>query len=497
LIGTQKHAESRTIPFLLALAATGILLPLTPLATNPLHPDEALYGYWASLIASGQDAMLNTVPVDKPPLFIYTLALLFWFFGPSATAARLPALAAHLAAILLMYQLGRTLYHPRTGLLAALVMALSPFSILFAATALTDPLLVAFVLAASLAAARKKAVWAGVWLGFAAAVKQQGVFFVPLALGLLLLPSPAEGGRRRLRRAGVCLLIFAAMLIPPLLWDAARAWRPGFWLQSSLSYGPVSIGPAQLPDRLRGFLRLLAYVTASDALNRLLAVGVPVLLLAGWLFPARLPRRVADWLLAGFGGAFVFLHALVTFQIWDRYMLGIVPLIALLLARILHLPEAFFRGSDRLAVWGKWSVTLLAAALVAGLMATPAQRATRSEYPIGGDHGAFSGAAEVATYLRGHAAANVTLYHRWLGTHWRFYLFRFPYDFRFWQSAEDLARQAAANADGVQYIAFPAWKSDTPARLALAERGLRLQPVFQTFRADGAPAIFLYRIVPL
>ncbi len=488
-------STKRTLP-LLALAATGVLLPLVPLATNPLHPDEALYGYWASLIAGGQDTMLNTVPVDKPPLFLYTLALLFWIFGPSATAARLPGLVAHVAAILLTYRLGSLLYHPRTGLLAALVVALSPFSILFAATALTDPPLVALVLAASLAAARKRAVWAGVGLGVAAAVKQQGVFFVPLVLGLLLLPSPAEGGRARLRRAGVCLLVFAAMLIPPLLWDAARARRPGFWLQSSLSYGPVSLGPARLPDRLGGFLRLLAYTTASDPLNLLLAAGVPLLLLAGWRFPHRLPRRAADWVLAGFGGAFVFLHALVTFQIWDRYMLGMVPLLALLLARVLHLPAMAFAGNDRLAAWGKRGTTLLAAGLVVALMATPARRATQSAYPIGGDHGAFAGAAEVATYLRGHAGANVTLYHRWLGTHWRFYLFRFPYDFRFWQSADDLAQQAAANAGGVQYIAFPAWQSDTPARLALAERGLRLQPVFRTYRADGAPAIFLYRIVP-
>jgi hypothetical protein len=83
-----------------------------------------------------------------------------------------------------------------------------------------------------------------------------------------------------------------------------------------------------------------------------------------------------------------------------------------------------------------------------------------------------------------------------LGAHWRFYLFGFPYDLRFWQTADDLAQQAGTNAAGKQFIAFPAWQSTTPARLALSEVGLRLVPVFRTFRPDGAPAATLYQIEP-
>jgi len=138
--------------------------------------------------------------------------------------------------------------------------------------------------------------------------------------------------------------------------------------------------------------------------------------------------------------------------------------------------------------------TIVAFSLVTGLMAEPIRLAVHSAYPLGGDHGAYTGASEVAAYLRGHVGANVTLYHRWLGAHWRVYLFNFPYDFRFWQSATDLVQQAGANAGGVQYIAFPAWQSTTPAQLALSDVGLTLVPVFKTIRPDGAPAIFLYKI---
>ena len=59
-----------TVTFLSA-----IVLRIIPWLTNyPLHRDEALYGYWARLIASGQDPLLLIPWVDKPPLVLYLLA---------------------------------------------------------------------------------------------------------------------------------------------------------------------------------------------------------------------------------------------------------------------------------------------------------------------------------------------------------------------------------------------------------------------------------------
>ncbi|HHJ06935.1 MAG TPA: hypothetical protein ENK24_05505, partial [Anaerolineae bacterium] len=510
--------QSVLIPLLIILSL-GILLPLPPLSANPLHHDEALYAYWGRLIASGQDGMLNTVPVDKPPLFIYTVALFFKTLGVSKTAARIPSLIANVALIAFTYGLGKRLYGRSTGLLAALLLALSPFTILFAAAALTDPLMTAFVMAAVWAAVAKKPVWAGLSLGLAAATKQQGLFFFPLVLGAVLMKEEggrrkAEGGRQKAEGGkkmfhpsafilhpssfilppSAFLLAFAVMLLIPLIWDFERAYRPGFWLQSSLSYGPVTFGGAQFVDRLMGFVDLLKFAAGSQILNGVFLIGLPILLLLDLFF--RAPSRshaehgnekkgekaLSDWLLAGFTLAFILFHALFTFQIWDRYLLGIIPLLALLLARILHLPFAVRKFTNSQI---RHSLLALIFALTAILMAKPAQQATRSGYPIGGDHGAYYGAAETAAYLRGHAGANVTLYHRWLGAHWRYYLFDFPYDFRYWKSAEDLAAQASTNAGGTQYIALPPWQSGAEAEWALADAGLSLSPVFRTYRPDG------------
>ncbi len=483
----------------------GILLPL-PLLTSPLHHDEALYAHWARLIAGGIDPMLNTVPVDKPPLFIYTLALFFRLFGVNDIVARMPSLAAHAATLWLVFRLGSELYRPAVGLIAALLLVLSPFAVLFAPTILTDPLMVALAMASLVAAVRGKSVWAGVWLSLAVATKQQGIFFLPLTLVFLIFNPSSVKGKTLPQAMGrgktliPFLLTFALGLILPLVWDANRAYRPGFWLQSSLSYGGVTLTTGHFGDRLAGFLHLLGFATATPALNIAFAVGVALLLV--------LSRQRSDWLLAGFSAGFVMLHAAFTFQIWDRYLLGLMPLLALLAARVVFIPpnlmnaqifadfsEKYLRQSvqSALSAFYIFVVSILAAIVIFPATAT----AMRGEYPIGGDHGAYYGAAEVSAYLRGHAGANVTLYQHWLGAHWRYYLLGFPYDVRYWQSAGELTQFAAANADGVQYIAFPAWQSTTPAMLSLAAVSLQLEPVFKTYRPDGSPGIFLYRIVPV
>jgi hypothetical protein len=163
-----------------ALVAVGAGLRLSLIVGQRFHGDEAIYGYWAQLVASGQDPLLISVPLDKPPLFIYLLAGVFRLLGPTEVAARLINQAASVAAVPLTYWLGRRLYTRQAALMAAAMMALSPFNILFAPTAFTDPFMVALILAAMALAADGRCGWAGLLAGLAVATKQQGLFFVPL-----------------------------------------------------------------------------------------------------------------------------------------------------------------------------------------------------------------------------------------------------------------------------------------------------------------------------
>lgn len=524
---------------LLLIIGLAVLAPLPPIASNRFHHDEAVYSAWALDIASGRDIMVSGSPVDKPPLFMYIQALSFLLFGATETAARLPSLVAHVISAWLIYHLGQHLYRRGIGLLAAFLWAASPFAILFAATALTDSLMVMFVLAACLAAIRRREGWAGVLLGLAVMTKQQGILFLPLIAGL---------GRYSTRDAWKRFVLgLAWMVCLALIWDAARGRRPGFLEQSLLSYGSLSVPLDSMWQRLIRFLGWLEYATASRSLNYVLIIGVAMLLLGDGLIlflhhrrPNRMSkilRRVLcigdttaeekraeadqlsrrggnaiyhDMLISGFPLLFLVVHGLVGFQVWDRYMLGTVPLLLFLLARVITLPWNVLHKCGtwlapkmvapselcpvctRKTAWLSIAYIVVVLALLSSTL-SPIQDAAASRFPIGGDHGAYDGIDQLVAYFK-TVPANTTFYHRWLGPHWRFYLWGSPYDFRMWTSPDDLAAQAKARPGARRYIVFPSWRSSTEARLALKHRGLVLHEVFRTLRRDGSVSFIVYRI---
>ncbi len=553
-----------------------ILLPTPLLVSQRFHHDEALYSTWALQIVSGADPWLAQTPVDKPPLYLYTLAGAMNLLGTTETAARIPSLLAMAVTVGLTFWLGRILYGHGVGVIAAWLVALSPFTLLFAPTAFTDPLLVMFVLAACVAAAQGRAGWAGLWLGLAIATKQQGVFFLPLVIGLLIInewPRSVangefeKGGRQQITRITLYALRFiltlSLTLLPVIVWDLTRQ-APDFLTHSAVNYGGLTPDTADFGERWWGFVELLHYATASPVLNVIFGVGLPLLLLYGLMTGDRRPETgtnspphssaihhspftihhslfspapppplspQADWLLTLFVLAFLLGHALFSFQVWDRYLLGLIPLLALLLARILLLPWSIFTQTNwakiannisppkrqnfsspnplipaktfregegetransaprRLIAGAIYGLAL--AVLLAVTLTGPVRDTVNGRYPLGSHSQALSGIEQIVAYLQGHIGANHTLYHRWLGTHWRFYLWGYPYDLRYWASPQELA----ASAQPGHLIVFPSWQSDTEARLALAQAGLELRELARAYHPAGYPALILYEIV--
>lgn len=545
----------------------GVVLPTPLLVSQRFHHDEALYSTWALQIVAGADPWLAQTPVDKPPLYLYTLAGAFYLLGISETAARIPSLLATALTVGLTFALGRSLYGQEVGALAAALLALSPFTLLFAPTAFTDPLLVMFIMAACLAAAHGQAIWAGVFLGLAIAVKQPGVFFAPLIIMLFIIyelrmtnyPLSFAPHVSHLAFHISCLLLATTLtLIPIIIWDLARP-APDFLTHSVANYGGLTSQMANFGERWAGFMELLCYATASPVLNGIFVVGLPILLLYGIMTagpfdtlsgrkasrrplttPTPLPHShlspwkgdtallphstQADWLFTLFILAFLLGHALFSFQVWDRYLLGLMPFLALLLARILLLPwstltqtnwaktvnnispprrrerqEFYENFVDFASLWLKlnWRPLskviygLALAVLLAVALTNPVRDAVNGRYPLGSNSRAWQGIEQIVAYLHGHAGANHTLYHRWLGPHWQFYLWGYPYDLQFWASPQELAARAKPG----HLIAFPSWQSDTEARLALAQAGLELRELTRAYHPAGYPALILYEIV--
>jgi len=549
------------------LIAVGAAVRLAPIGANRFHEDEALYSFWALQIATGRDPILNYSPVDKPPLFIYALALCFKLFGPSEVAARLPSELSSVASIALLYYLASRLYGRSVAMVAAVLMAFSPFNILFAPTAFTDPLVVAWVLAALCLAVKGRLGWSGLVLGLAVATKQQGLLFVPLAIVIgarrLTLsplplrspvprhprtsapPLPGPSAPLRLRtpallREGLFLALgFLAVMAPIAWWDSLR-WQlqPNYFEQSLISYGGLAfVDPARLLERLGDWAEILNYITASPFLNILLLGGLPCLLLYDLGWRRGEPATFFDIALSAFVILFLLGHWVLSFNIWDRYLLGLVPILLILLARVIWLASGALaqllspqrpplRRCPSTSPWssgtcpgpfvlgpkdqgrqvqgprtegsghrsGQALRVFAVIALLAAALAGPALEAARSRYPIGGDHGAYDGIEAVADYFRDYVPAGSILYHHWLGWHYSFYMFDFPLVLRWYPSPEELTEDARQVDNAQRYIVFPSGKLTAGVRDAFSEAGLTLRCVYWAYRRDGSISFIVYQI---
>jgi 4-amino-4-deoxy-L-arabinose transferase-like glycosyltransferase len=494
--------RSFALPLLILCLAWAVRL--APWNQYRFLEDEALYSYWGLQIATGQDLLLDGEPIDKPPLHPYLLALsLRLLAGPDLAgpaglrheaAARFPSLAASLVSVALVFALGRQVSGSAfVGLVASLFLALSPFDSLFASTAFTDPMLTMFVLAALLAAKKEHLGMAGLFAGLACATKQQAILFLPLILLVAFRPSVRERSLPARRLLSYLLRFFLPLAIVAagiLCWDAARVQRPGFVQQSLISYGGLRLAPLQqLTDRAVAWLQLLNNFWGGSWPTAVLTVVVIVWLLGGlcdWWSAA----QYTDWALSLFFVAFLVVHWLLSFQVWDRYLLGLVPLASLLVARSVVALGALLGSARWPSVWrfGTMAVAVL-------VLLLPASTGARAQLPVGGDHGAYDGIDQIATYMREVAPPGSVLYHHWLGYHYRFYLYAAPLRFHWYPSPDELVHDATVYRREPRYIAFPCWHDSRPIDDALAHATISLEPVLEARRRDGTTSFRLYRLL--
>ncbi len=340
-----------------------VLRALPLLANYPLHHDEALYGFWARLILSGRDPLLLTAWVDKPPLVIYALAGSLKLLGVSELALRLPGMVVSLATLVCTYGLAARIYERRTALIAAVLLAGSPFAILFAPTAFTDPWLTLWLVAAAWAVLAGRSFLVGIALGLAVASKQQGILGVPLIVALLLTTGSSHTSVCPpqvsffiihfspfiLRRVFVSLLGFALIFASVTYWDSLRwATRPSFWDRSLTTYGGLMLAaPTLWLERAAGWVEQTGYLFGLPVLTMLMLGLALVAGVRDWrtrnaaggaLDESRdkgraFSRIPPSALILAYLAGYADLHFFVTFQPWDRYLLPLLPFICVLAAR--------------------------------------------------------------------------------------------------------------------------------------------------------------------
>lgn len=503
-----------------ALVCVGFALRLVLLAGFPLREDEAIYGYWAR-VAAVDPFFLHVWP-DKPPLFIWLLTGTFALLGQSEETARLVSIFASVLTIPLAALGALRLWHSRpAGVMAALLLAFNPYAVSFAPTAYTDSMLVFFGTGALVLALMGRGMGAGLLLGAACMTKQQGLFYVPLVVALLWWD--VDRMRLTLARRGATFaraLLGAALVVLPILWWDSRRWAvaPSPWDWAQQNYAPLAwLPPQQWLARLAAWAEWLWYLGGSWSVWVMLAAALAAAGAMAW-------RNVRLLLLLGWGFAFVALHLTISVQVWDRYLLPLAPWLALVASG----PIAMLLRA-RLAGWGYGILFLLLMVGMAELV-PPGIAAARGQFPIGGDHGDYSGLTEAIAWvqeqgcafaasnefdaLRGkqseahsasatgfslfslsadefihregdiHCDSPAILYHQVLGWHFRFYLYdelqpegdappRF--DLRWFPSAAYLADNAAKSPYPPKYLIVPEWATPRDLDLHLALRGLALE----------------------
>ncbi len=508
---------------LLAILLLGFALRAAPLLQNRFHPDEALYATFARLIASGRDPMLSTVVVDKPPLPFYLMAASMSAFGGTEFAARLPTLFAGVVSIALLVALGRALYDRRTAALGALTLALSPLAILFAITLFTDTLLAAFVLWALLMAARGRWRLAGLAVGLAFTCKQTALFLVPLVLAVGTIQFIYHGENKKNSvfsvLSAVMNFLWPALLCAAavFLWDALRHAPISFWVQGYTDNNPGRLVRAnEIWPRLAAWADLFHTLTGSRLAEAALLAG----LLALFVPRRRSRATLHDYTLAAFTLAFLGGYWLLAFNVWDRYLIVLAPMVALLLGRVIAVVSGQWTvdsgqwtvDSDRWTVDSDLSsfcarhfsfsivhrriASLFIVSLFIVSMSAPALVAARSGYPVGGDHGAYDGIDEIAKTLHTVPAGSV-LYDHWLSWELGFYLFDGP-AYLVWMPgpdalADDLRSFGRASP---RYIVAPSWESFTEMQTAIEAAGFTVQTIQTAHRRDGSLSFTLYKIVP-
>lgn len=463
------------------------------LFVNSLQADEALFATWAREIAIWRDPLLQLQPIDKPPLLFYLQALFYPLFGPVEFAARWPNWIASVLIVPLTGVLAWKLYKsPGTAVLAAALLALFPLSIQFSPTAFTDPLLAFLLMTGLTAVASHQPGWAGLLFGLALITKYQAFLFLPLLVGVGWL----LGWRWRHWLSGYAWLLLPVGIF--FAWEVARTGSFTLWQNQISNFGGVRLSWSwEIWPRFGDWVTL--WQTAVSPLIYFLLIPAIGWFLFKHLHPQTFqvslgsegvlpskpdrPEKI-DRLLLIFILGYGLFHWLWAIPVWDRYLLLLLPLLALLLARaysdlLTYLPPVAsllqFRG----------------AFVVLGLLfVVAAWPARNGRYPIGSFPQADQGAADIAAALA-HAPYGTVLYDHWFSWQWRYHLFDKRVYVSWFPHAAALAADLAAFG-----------QEGSPRYLALPNTAVA-QPIIRTVQTAGftltavahSDQIVLYEIV--
>jgi len=290
------------------------------------------------------------------PLLPFVTSWFFRLFGPEPWLVRILPMAAYFASGLLLFELGRRLFSPVTGFLAAIFLLLQPFMIETAVREnFTDTVLVALLVAsvlavfvASEAKIQRPAAWlafAGLLLGLSQYARSAATM---LYLPMIVLVATAFDRRRASRLAvflGACLITQLPLFIWNVIHIGSLTFTPTYVLLClTPSFPGLSAFARVMPTDLREVLRLYG----SDILQKWLSqvwvhfkyffAFTSPLVLGGAVLSVFSTLTRPQQVLRNFTAVlYITLVLLNSLFIWDnRYLLPAIPFVALVGVKVLR-----------------------------------------------------------------------------------------------------------------------------------------------------------------
>jgi 4-amino-4-deoxy-L-arabinose transferase-like glycosyltransferase len=339
---------------------------------DPWPSDEPRFALVAKQMVESGDWLFprrgSELYPDKPPMLMWLQALAYQVTGQWRIAFMLPSLLAGLGTLWLVWDLGRRLWSPRAGLLAA-VAVLSAFMFSFQfKRAQIDPLITFLITLANWGLLRHLLLgphWRAYWLGCFVAglgVITKGVGAIAL---LMLVPyalarrrgwqglAPTNGAAWRWAGGALAFLAAIALWVVPMVAVALSRGTPEY-----LEYARNILfdqTARRYAGQVGGHQRPIWYFVPVVLLH---FFPLSLAYLAGWR-DARARWRERDGRVAVLAGwcALVFLFFSLAGGKREVYLLPMLPMLALLLAPTL----------ERIAEAAWLHRTALAAALLLGL----------------------------------------------------------------------------------------------------------------------------------
>ena len=467
-------------------------LRIHALFTNHFQADEALFASWARLIAIWRDPLLQLQDIDKPPLLFYLQALFYPLFGPVEWAARFPNYIASLLFIPLVAVLSWHLYRDQLGMiLTALIIVFAPLTIQFSSSAFTDPLLSFLIVGSILFVIYKPSpAFSGLVFGLAAATKYQAWLFLPLLVGMAWLKS---WSLPQVRRWFLGLIPVSLSLI---IWETIRNGTFSLWSRQLNNFGGVRLAWSwELFRRLKDWTNLWHVSLGNWIFIGLFLLAVCIIVLRA--IQERDVEANQDLLLILFIGGYLIVHWLLAVPVWDRYILPLLPFVAIVFGRgistALRWAEKFlseqFNSKSKLV---KGAIPSLFFLLVLILFLPEAIAAREGNYPLGGLPAADQGAWQIAEFLADEPYGTV-LYDHWYSWQWQYHLLDKKVYISWFIYPEGLVEDLDVFGRTVdrRFVVLPATNAALPVIRKMNEAGYDLNQVLKT---EYDPGMILYQV---